>query len=116
MGVQPSTLAVGLVPADPSTDVSEPSSVITFPVEGDQLTFDQSYVISGTATDFGGGVVGGVEVSVDGGFTWHPTEGRENWTYFWTADATGSTTILTRAVDDSGNIQSVSTGVNVTIN
>ena len=38
--------------------------------------------ITGTATDTGGGVVGGVEVSVDGG-TWHPATGRENWSYSW---------------------------------
>ncbi len=39
--------------------------------------------ISGTATDTGGGV-GGVEVSVDGGTTWHPASGRANWSYTWT--------------------------------
>ena len=40
--------------------------------------------ISGTATDTGGGVVGGVEVSTDGGTTWHPATGRGTWTYTWT--------------------------------
>ena len=40
--------------------------------------------ITGTATDTGGGVVGGVEVSVDGGTTWHPASGRASWTYTWT--------------------------------
>ena len=34
--------------------------------DGSQIT------ISGTATDAGGGVVAGVEVSTDGGSTWHP--------------------------------------------
>ena len=31
--------------------------------------------------------------------------GREDWTYTWTPAATGSTTILARAVDDSGNLE-----------
>ena len=34
-----------------------------------------------------GGVVGGVEVSVDGGTTWHPATGRASWTYTWTPAA-----------------------------
>ena len=44
------------------------------------------FTITGTATDTGGGRVGGVEVSVDGGTTWHPATGRANWTYTWTPD------------------------------
>ena len=71
--------------------------------------------ISGTATDTGGGVVGGVEVSTDGGTTWHPAHGRDE------LDATrgrptghGTATIKTRAVDDSGNLESPGAGVTVT--
>ena len=41
--------------------------------------------ISGTASDTGGGVVAGVEVSTDGGTTWHPATGTTSWTYTWTA-------------------------------
>ncbi len=37
--------------------------------------------MTGTATDTGGGVVAGVEVSVDGGTTWHPATGTTSWTY-----------------------------------
>ena len=33
------------------------------------------------ATDTGGGVVAGVEVSTDGGSTWHPATGTTSWTY-----------------------------------
>ena len=38
-------------------------------------------------TDAAAAQVGGVEVSVDGGATWHPATGRENWTYSWTPGA-----------------------------
>ena len=71
--------------------------------------------ISGTATDTGGGVVGGVEVSVDGGTTWHPASGRANWSYTWTPGATGSATIKSRAADDSGNLEIAGAGVTVTV-
>ena len=46
----------------------------------------------------------GVEVSTDGGSTWHPAQGRDSWTYTWTPGTTGTVTIEARAVDDSGNI------------
>ena len=71
--------------------------------------------ISGTATDAGGGVVGGVEVSVDGGTTWHPAAGRASWSYGWTPGASGPVTIRSRAVDDSGNLETPSAGVTVTV-
>ena len=70
--------------------------------------------ISGTATDDGGGVVGGVEVSVDGGATWHPATGRGSWTYAWTPPASGTFTIRSRAVDDSGNLEAPGAGITVT--
>ena len=62
-----------------------------------------------------GGQVGGVEVSVDGGGTWHPAVGRESWSYSWTPTSIGSTTIRARAVDDSGNLENpgAQVGVNV---
>ena len=63
----------------------------------------------------GGGVVGGVEVSTDGGTTWHPASGRESWTYAWTAPGSGTWTLRSRAVDDSGNIESPSAGRAVTV-
>ena len=44
--------------------------------------------VSGTATDTGGGVVAGVEVSTDGGTTWHPATGTTSWTYTWIAHGT----------------------------
>ena len=91
MGVQPGTLQSGLVPATASTDTTAPTSTITSPTAGS--TVQGSMTITGTATDTGGGVVGGVEVSVDGGATWHPATGRENWSYTWQPSALGSVTI-----------------------
>ncbi len=38
-------------------------------------------------------VVAGVEVSTDGGSTWHPASGTTSWTYTWTAHGSPSTTI-----------------------
>ena len=65
--------------------------------------------ISGTASDTGG-VVAGVEVSTDGGTTWHPATGTTSWTYTWIAHGNPSTTIKSRAVDDSGNLETPSAG------
>ena len=51
------------------------------------------------------GCVAAVEVSVDGGATWHPAEGREAWRYEWKPEGSGNRTIRCRAVDDSGNLE-----------
>ena len=77
MGVQPATLQSGLVPATASTDTSPPRSTITSPAPGTTVTTG-SVTVSGTAQDFGGGVVGAVEISLDGGKTWHPAAGLHN--------------------------------------
>jgi hypothetical protein len=115
MGVQPSTLQAALVPATKSTDVAPPTSTIVSPSAGSSISQDVPVVVSGTATDAGGGVVGGVEVSVDGGVTWHPATGRGNWTYTWTPSAPGNITIKSRAVDDSGNLETPSAGDTITV-
>ena len=103
MGVQPATLQAGLLPASPSTDTIAPTATITSPATIG-VSAGTPQTIQGTATDRGGGVVGAVEVSVDGGSTWHPAAGRAAWTYTWTPDASGSVTPLARAADDSGNL------------
>ena len=106
MGVQPLTLMSGLVAATASTDTTAPTAVITSPAAGTTVQVGLSTTISGTATDSGGGTVGGVEVSTDGGSTWHPATGHGTWTYTWTPGAVGSSTIEARATDDSANIGS----------
>ena len=75
-----------------------------------RVTAGTPVTVSGTAADTGGGRVGGVEVSVDGGATWHPATGRESWSYTWTPTASGQVTVRSRAVDDSGNLEGADTG------
>ena len=121
MGAQPATLMAGLTPATPSTDTTPPTSTITSPSTGATFSDGAQVTISGTATDAGGGVVAGVEISTDGGSTWHPvtTMSAANtsvtWSYSWIAHGYPTTTIKTRAVDDSGNLETPGPGVTVQV-
>ncbi len=115
MGVQPDTLMASLVLASQSTDHTAPTSTITTPGTSTTLPAYSPITISGTATDTGGGIVAVVEVSTDNGLTWHRANGFETWTYSWTPSAGGTYTIKSRAVDDSVNIETVSSGVAVTV-
>ena len=114
MGVQPGALQSGLLPASPSTDTTPPVSSITSPTSGATVQPGNTITITGTASDTGG-VVGGVDVSLDGGVTWHPANGRESWNYTWIAAGIGSVNIRSRAVDDSGNVETPSAGVNISV-
>ncbi|MDB6002501.1 MAG: hypothetical protein JWP52_4200, partial [Rhizobacter sp.] len=114
LGAQPGSIQTGLVPATASTDLTPPTSAIVSPTAGTSFQADGAVTISGTASDVGG-VPAGVEVSVDGGTSWHPATGRGNWTYNWTPSTLGSVTLKTRAVDDSGNIEAPGAGVTVTV-
>jgi hypothetical protein len=100
MLVQPATLQPGLIRTSASTDTTAPSSTPTQTV-GDAAAM----TASGTAVDSGGGRVGGVEVSVDGGANWHPADGLENWSYTWRPTAADRLPVRSRAVDDSGNLE-----------
>ena len=101
-----------LVVASQTTDHTKPTSTITSPTTSGSYTAAQPIVITGTATDTGGGSVAVVEVSTDGGTTWHRATGFENWTYTWTPLAGGSYTIKSRAVDDSVNLETPGAGTN----
>jgi Domain of unknown function (DUF4082)/Bacterial Ig-like domain/Bacterial Ig domain len=120
--VQPVTLMSGLVQATESTDTTPPTSTITSPAAGATIANGSAVTVSGTATDSGGGVVAGVEISTDGGSTWHPVTSMSpaavtvTWSYTWTATGDGPVTIETRATDDSGNIEKPSDGKTVTVN
>ena len=114
MGVQPATLAPDLVRGEPSEDREPPVSRIDEPRTGSSLP-PGPVQVSGVAQDRGGGCIAAVEVSVDGGATWHPAEGRESWRYEWKAEGSGPRTIRCRAVDDSGNLESPAAGVTVTV-
>jgi hypothetical protein len=115
MGVLPTTLQPGLVMPSKSTDTTPPISTITSPKSGAVLQFGIPVTITGTAIDTGGGIVAGVEVSGDGGKTWHRATGRTSWSYSWTPMTAGSDTVLSRAVDDSANLEIPAPGVDVTV-
>ncbi len=115
MGVQPLTIQAGLITEAASTDTLAPTSAITSPTNGGSVPANTTVTILGTAADNGGGRVGGVEVSVDGGATWHPATGRTSWTYVWQTGPARTVSLFSRAVDDSGNIQQPGNGVSVTV-
>jgi fibronectin type 3 domain-containing protein len=115
MGAQPMTLQAGLVATSGSTDTTPPTATPVSPTEGAELADGSTVMVSGMATDAGGGVVAAVEVSTDGGSTWHPATGTSSWTYSWTVHGNPTTTIKARAVDDSGNIGAPSSGTTVSV-
>jgi len=110
---QPASLIPGLKTATATTDATAPVATISSPPSS--VTDGQVYTINGTATDVGG-VVAGVEISTDGGATWHPANGTSSWNYSWRAHGTPTTVLKVRATDDSGNIQTPGAGSTVTVN
>jgi hypothetical protein len=114
MGVQPTTLQSGLVGATASSDAVAPTSAITAPTAGQNVPVGSDVTVAGSATDTGGRV-GGIEVSVDNGASWHRADGRESWSYTFRANTPGNRTIKSRAVDDSGNLETPSGGVSITV-
>ncbi len=121
MGAQPASLISGLVPATQSANTTPPTSTITSPNSGATVPDNSTLTVAGTATDPGGGVVSEVDVSTDGGATWHPAtiSGADaqtvNWSYNWADRDSPSTTIMSRAVDDSGNVETPSGGVKINV-
>ena len=113
--VQP-VLPVGspLVPASASSDTAPPGSIITSPATGSTQAMGSPVFIRGTASD-GTGRVAAVEVSTDNGTTWNRATGTTVWTYRWTPTSTGSTTIKSRAIDDSGNLETLVPSITVTV-
>jgi len=103
MGAQPATIRSGLIRASASTDKIAPVSRID--ASGPKTAGKGVIEVSGTASDKGGGVVAAVEVSVDRGKTWHPANGTDHWSYRWEAESAVGVTVLSRAVDDSGNLE-----------
>ncbi|WP_244443070.1 DUF4082 domain-containing protein [Bradyrhizobium sp. Ai1a-2] len=112
MGIQPGTLQPDLIAATPSTDTTAPTSTINAVAD---FSAGNVVTISGTAEDFGGGEIAGVEVSTDGGLTWRAATGDETWTYSWSPQVAGTYTILSRAIDDSVNLETPSVGRSVIV-
>jgi len=114
MGIQPQTLQASLVLASASTDHTAPTATLSFPNGTSNIYEGQKITISGTAADVGG-IVAGVEVSTDGGQSWHKASGRETWTYTWNTQDSGTYQVLARAVDDSVNLGTPTTPVSITV-
>jgi len=114
MGSQPSSLQTGLVAATASTDKIAPVSIITNPIANLPLSVGTAVTLSGTSTDVGG-VVAGVEVSLDGGATWQVATGTTNWSFNWIPSNLGNFTIKVRSFDDSGNIEGTSSSNSVAV-
>lgn len=114
MGVTPQTLQTGLVAAQASTDHTAPAAVISSPTGGTSFSQGQAVTITGAASD-AGGLVAGIEVSTDGGTTWHPASGTTSWSYTWTASGVGSHVIEARAADDSINLQATPATVSISV-
>lgn len=114
MGVQPQTLQSNLVAASSPTDLTPPTTIISLPAAGANLVQQQQVTVSGTAAD-AAGLVALVEVSTDGGTSWHPATGTTSWSFVWQPLLPGNYTILARAVDDSMNVETVGPGVAVTV-
>src|SRR5262249_60585657 len=117
-GANPKPPRATPVIASQSTDHTPPTSTIST-VSSKNVVEGQTVTVTGTASDVGG-VIGGVQVSSDGGQTWHPASGQVgaasmNWTYTFTAPAPGTYTIESRAVDDSINLGTPSPGVSYTV-
>jgi hypothetical protein len=116
MNAQPATRMAGLQAASKSTDTTAPTATITSPANGATLADGTRVTVSGTATDGGGGVVAGVEVSTDDGQSWHLASGTTSWTYSWIVNGHPSTRVRVRAVDDSANLQVAGPGNLVNVN
>lgn len=110
MDVQPATLQSGLVLASNSNDNTAPGVVITSPVTNTNVGQGKAITITGTATETGGGVVAGVEVSIDGGVTWNVADvqgvlsGTVNWSYSFIPSQLGNFEVRARSFDDLGNL------------
>jgi hypothetical protein len=101
LDAQPGTRAANLSAASKTTDTTPPTATLN--ATPSSVADTAQITLSGTASDTGG-IVAGIEVSTDGGVTWHPaTIGTTSWTYSWLAHGNPSTTIRVRATDDSGN-------------
>ena len=88
-------------------------SIVTYPRDDDDATLPRgTHVVRGYAWS-GAGAITQVEVSVDGGETWHPTRLEEprdrfmwvRWSYLWEAETAGGYSIMSRAMDEVGRVQ-----------
>lgn len=100
----PASMQSDLIMPTAFTDNIAPTSVISSPANGAALS-GNLITITGTSTDAGGAAVGGVEVSLDNGATWQRADGLENWSFTFTPSGYATLTVLVRAWDDMGNVE-----------
>jgi hypothetical protein len=108
MGVQPTSLMSGMVMPTASTDTVGPTISFTSPAANASFANGTQVTVQGTATDSGGRVAG-IEVSTDGGVTWHPATGTSSWSYSYFATGDGVSTVRVRGIDDSARIGATAT-------
>jgi len=94
---------MGLVFAKPSSDFDAPVSKVR------SIQKEKDTVLQGMTSDLGGGVVAGVEVSVDNGQIWHPadlSDDGKSFAYYVSGNPDiNMNEVKSRAVDDSGNLE-----------
>ena len=93
-------------------DATPPTSIISSLSSGSYIQ-GNSYTITGSASDGSGSGVAKVEISFDGGTNWAAVSGTTAWNYSWTLPADGKYTILTRATDNAGNVETPSSGITI---
>ncbi len=114
MGAQPATRDPALNAASKSTDTTPAVAVITSPTNGTAIANGAKVTVTGTASDTGG-VVAGVELSSDGGISWHPATGTTNWSYSYIQHGVGTVALMARAIDDSANYPGTPTQINLQV-
>ena len=114
MGAQPGSLQATRRRRTGSTDALPPTSTIGVAGVRRHVGSGDRVIITGTAPT-GGGAVAGVEVSVDGGTTWHAAQGTTAWTFDGWPARSGPPRSGARAIDDSGNREMPGAGIAVTV-
>jgi len=104
-----------------AVDNTAPSSSITDPADGARLDPGVNYTIQGICSDEGGSSVMQVEISLDGGQTWHlttplqATDSGFTWSYLWQSPQEGTYNLKTRATDWVGNTEIPGDGITVEV-
>ncbi len=104
-----------------AADSTPPTSAITSPSDLAYLR-GSSVTISGTSSDeIAGSGVSLVQVSTDGGETWHSatdTSGNNSWAtwqYSWSLPVDNQYTVMSRATDQATNVQATPASITVTV-
>jgi len=110
-------LVVDALGYSPTLDPYKPESSVVDPTNGQNITC--SYTIEANTHDYYTGVVA-ADFSADNGATWHPGYQRapgtySKWDYNWTAPGNGSYTLMVRAHDVAGNVETPTNSITVNV-